>query len=108
MSKSHLRALRLFLRFRVRPPTVLGLVWINRWLYGLTAVLFAAIAWYFYSRFGEVAASYIGVAFAAIILRDIGHFRRTVALWPVYQAIIDWEKAGQFADADARQPTPLP
>jgi hypothetical protein len=53
-----------------------------------------------YSCYGVITAAFVGGAFAVMVLRDIGWYRRTVANWPVLQQVIDWSKVEQLSSLD--------
>lgn len=100
MTRLQQRNLRIYLQYRERPMTIAGLVWANRRIYILLLVLFGTVGGLFYNAFGAAIAGYVGVAFVAIILRDIGYFRRSARIWPVLQQVLDWQKVEQLAASD--------
>ncbi len=73
--------------------------------YALVLVIFGVFAAFLYFAIGLFAAAYVGVAYAVMILRDIGYFRRIVALWPITEQILDWRRVEEFATATDVPPT---
>ena len=76
------------------------LIWCNRRIYLLLILLFAVVATLFYFAGGMLGASFAGVALIVMFLRDIGYYRRSVALWPVLQRVLDWKKVEELARDD--------
>lgn len=76
--------------------TVFALLWANRRIYTILLLVFAGLAVFAYPAFGTLGPSFLAVALFSIVLRDIGYFRRTVAIWPVLQQVLDWNKIEQF------------
>ena len=77
--------------------TVARLLRLNVRSYALVLLLFGAFAMFLYCAFGLFAAAYIGVAYAVMILRDIGYLRRTVALWPLTVQVLEWSRIEELA-----------
>ena len=91
------RNLRLYLRHRGQRMTITSLLWANRRMYALLATAFGLFAVFLYYAIGPFAAWYIGVAFATLLARDIGFYRRSAMLWPVLEQVFDWERVEQLA-----------
>ena len=91
------RNLQLYLRHREQRMTITGLLWANRRMYALLATAFGLFAAFLYYAVGAFAAWYIGVAFATLLARDIGFYRRSVMLWPVLEQVFDWDRIEQLA-----------
>ena len=96
MTSVQRRNLQLYLRFRGQRMTIAGLLWANRRIYALLVLVFGAFATFLYLAIGSFAAAYVGVAFAVVILRDIGFYRRSAALWPVLEQVLDWSRVEEF------------
>lgn len=77
--------------------TLVGLLWTNRFIYLLLLLIFGVFAVFLYFAIGPAAASYVGVAFAVLVLRDIGFYRRSVMLWTALQQVLDWTRIEQLA-----------
>lgn len=104
MTPLQCRNLQIYLHFREKRITVAGIFWLNRRIYVLMLALFAAAALLSYFAAGILGGAFVGVVFASCLLRDIGHFRKTVALWPVLREVLDWnkiEKLVSFSSSDA-------
>jgi hypothetical protein len=97
MTPPQRRSLQLYLHFREQPMTVASLLWANRRIYLILLLLFGAMAAFAYSTFGSTGAAFLAVAFTVVLLRDIAHCRRSAAIWPVLQQVLDWKKIEQFA-----------
>ena len=100
MTKLQRRSLQILLEHRAQTPTIISLLWTNRVRYALLLLWFGLLGGLWYYLAGGLVASYLAVAVAAVILRDIGYFRMAVAVWPVNRAIIDWQKAEHLATAN--------
>jgi|GEM_PF-1871853 len=96
--------LRVYLHFRDRPMTISGLFWASRRTYLLLTLFFGLAAALFYWLLGEIAAGFMLTAYAVLILRDIGHCRRSVQVWPMVREVLDWSKVEQLA-AQQRDPS---
>lgn len=81
--------------------TTVGLIWANRRMYVLLFLAFSVLAALAYSQFGSLGASYLLVSFVAVVVRDIGFYRRSIAIWPILEQIVDWQKAEDLAASDA-------
>ena len=99
MTRLQLRHLRVYLQYRERPMTVLGLFRANLRIYLYLLSFFGVIGALFYSASGWKIVSYLGVALATMIARDIGYFRRAAKIWPTLQQVLDWEKVEQLASS---------
>ena len=77
--------------------TITGLLWANRRTYALLAVAFGVFAAFLYYAIGPFAAWYIGVAFATLVVRDIGFYRRSAMLWPILEQVFNWDRVEQLA-----------
>lgn len=93
------RNLEIYLRFRERPMTIFGLFWANRRIYFLLLLAFSAFSALVYFIYGRTGAAFVGVAFAVLILRDIGFYRRSVAVWPMLRDLLDWSKVEQLTSS---------
>ena len=95
------RNVEIWLQFREKPMSIPGLVWANRRMYALLIGLFAAIGAFFYVLAGPLAACFLGVALLAVLVRDIGFYRRSAAIWPLMQTVMDWNKVEALLADDA-------
>ena len=86
--------------------TVGGLLWANRLIYLLLLVLFGAFAVILYFALGWVAASYVAVSFAVLILRDLGYYRRSAILWPALEQVLDWNRVEELAITPGAEAVP--
>ena len=85
--------------------TIVGLIWCNRRMYLLMTALYVVVAALFYTAAGTLGVSFACVALAVSFLRDIGYFRRSVAIWPVLQKVLDSHKIEELTCDDAPSPT---
>jgi len=97
------RNLQLYLRFREHSPTVSALLWANRRNYLILLSALGGLGGFFYLAVGGVSASFFAVAFVISVLRDIGHYRRSIDIWPVLRQVLDWNKIDQLAQARVRR-----
>ena len=96
LTQVQVRTLGLYLHFRTVNPTILRLFGYNTKLYLILLVLSSivtALVWFFVQS--AVGCLFITFILGAIV-RDIGHFRRTVRNWPLVREITDWEKAEEL------------
>ena len=100
MTRLQQRNMRLWLRFRDQRMTILGLIWANRRMYLLLFVAFGLLAICAHFYFGPIGSSFLLVALAAVLLRDVGFYRRSVAVWPLLQQVFDWKKVEELASSD--------
>jgi len=80
--------------------TVANLIWSNRRAYAFLLFIFSAGVALLYAL-DPGAAKLAGFAFAGILLRDVGYFRRTVQNWPVIKEAMDWNKVTELLRTDA-------
>ena len=104
MTPIQLRSLRLYQEFRDKPMSIGSLLRRNAKLYGFLFLLFAALAAFVYAVYGLVPSLFIVTAFTAMVLRDIGHFRRTAQVWPCMREVIDWGKVEELVNAPTGKP----
>ena len=100
MTRLQLRNLQVYLQYRERPMTVVGLFWANRRIYLLLVIIFGVAAGLFYSVGGWWLAGYALVALACTLLRDLGYYRRSARIWPVVKDVLDWQKIEALVSAD--------
>lgn len=96
MTRLQRRNLQVYLHFRERRMTILALLWANRRIYAIMLLCFGGLAAFAYSAFGTTGAAFVAVAFFSTFVRDIGFYRRSAAIWPVLQQVLDWNKIEQF------------
>jgi hypothetical protein len=94
------RNIKLYLQFRDQPMSILGLIWANRRMYLLLCFIFGVVAAVVYAFCGALVASFFGVAFVAVFVRDIGFYRRSIAIWPVLLQVLDWSKVEELERSD--------
>lgn len=70
-------------------------------MYLLLIGLFAAIGALFYAIVGSLAVCFLGVSLLATLVRDIGFYRRSAAIWPLMQGVMDWNKVEALLADDA-------
>jgi Flp pilus assembly protein TadB len=94
------KLLKTYQHFQNRPMTVGGLIWINRRMYLVMILIFAATfaVWWFMDL--TQAASILAIALGAVLLRDYGYFRRAASGWPVLREIIDWKVVEEKLSAE--------
>jgi len=80
--------------------TIPGLLWSNRRVYLIMIAFFAIFAALITSVVGNEGVYFVAVAFVVLICRDIGFFRRSAAIWPVLQEVLDWKKIEELMPAD--------
>lgn len=85
------RITRLYNKYRTRDMTILSLFADNAINYVILCGVFIS-AYILYVFLAPSIANYLIVAFAAIIIRDYGYYRRTVRVWPFLKSVIDWSK----------------
>ena len=101
------RNFQLYVQYRGRRMTIAGLLWANRHIYLLLFLVFGAFAAAIDFALGPSAAKSVGVAFAVLVLRDIGFYRRSVMLWPALEQVLDWslvERMITFPDTSDPHP----
>jgi len=103
MTRLQLRNLRVYLQYRDRPMTLLGLFRTNLRIYFYLLIFFGVAGALFYSASGWRIVSYLAVAFVTMIARDIGYFRRSARIWPMLQQVLDWKKVEELAFAGESQ-----
>jgi hypothetical protein len=104
LTKIQRNTLVVYQQFRERPMTVSGLFWASRKAYLILFALFGAVAALYYSAGWNVGASCVGMAFVSIVVRDIGHFRRSAAVWPVVREVLDWDRvASKLGNQDSQK-----
>ena len=77
--------------------TIAELFGANRKIYGLVLLLFGVLGWLLYAFVTPTSAACLGLALTAVILRDIGYFRRSVMIWPTLEQVLDWNRVEQLA-----------
>ena len=92
--------LRQYLKFRDQPMTVAGLFRSNLKNYCLQFTIFGACAVALYYLTGLEAMTYVAVVAVTVLLRDFGFFRRSVNLWPMTEAVTDWQRIEELLDED--------
>jgi hypothetical protein len=101
MTRIQRRNLQLYLHFRGTKMTIPRLIRYNARMYMLTILIFAIAGGFFYAVAGGLGASFAGVALIVLFLRDIGWYRRSIAIWPLLQQILDWRKVEELVHVDA-------
>jgi len=96
--------LRLFLRFRNRPPTILAQFAANRGRYLFLLAGTCVLAGLSYLVDGGWAGRLVGAAAAGAVVRDIGLFRRVAAGWPITREVINWAKVELLLANDDQSP----
>lgn len=104
MTPIQLRNLKFYLKFRDKPMSIGLLLRQNARIYGILLLLFAVLAAFVYSVFGLMPSLLIVTAFAVMVLRDIGFYRRTVQLWPCLNRVLDWGKVEELVNTQAGKP----
>ena len=103
MTPMQLRNLRLYLELRDKPMSIGLLFRRNARIYGILLLLFTALAAFVYILYGLVPSLFVVTAFAVMVLRDIGFYRRNVQLWPCLNRVLDWSKVEEFVSAQAQK-----
>ncbi|MEP6668977.1 MAG: hypothetical protein ABJF10_07495 [Chthoniobacter sp.] len=94
------RNLRVYLQYRERSMTVLGLFRANLPIYFYLLFFFGFVGALFYCAGGWRVTSYLAVALVTMLARDIGYFRRATRIWPVLRQVLDWQKVEQLASSE--------
>lgn len=102
MTRLQLRNFKLYLLFRDKPMSVAGLLWANRRVYLILTAAFGALVAVMYFTVGGYEAAFMGFVFFVVMMRDIGFFRRSAAVWPALRQVLDWKKIEEMV-ADAEQ-----
>jgi hypothetical protein len=96
LTKAQERTLELYLKWRSSPPTFWFLISQNliRYLIHLVLVIFLVLL---APLTGEPWIGWIAIGlFLGVLLRDIGLFQRSVRLWPMTSAVLDWERIDEL------------
>jgi hypothetical protein len=98
-----------YLRYRETDPTVDAIFARGAKGYLLLTVVFAFIAGFSWLVIGHGFSMAVVGMFLGTILRDMGHFRNTVHVWPVLRRVLDWPAIERLAsgvrdDAQAQLP----
>ena len=96
------RVIESYLLFRDQPMTIAGLFRLNRSAYLRAVLAFCALGTLAEYALGTTGAACVATAFAVMLLRDFGFYRRSVAIWPVVREVLDWKKIEQLASAPDR------
>src|SRR4051812_5636840 len=90
------RVLRLYTVWRENPPTVGSLFALNWKRHLLMAVVLTAMCGIM-TYLGNTDVSYwiVGVLVGALA-RDLGFFLRTVKIWPLEAALLDWRRVDEL------------
>jgi hypothetical protein len=100
-----------YLRYRETDPTVDAIFARSAKGYLLLTVVFAFIAGFSWLVIGHGFSMAVVGMYLGSILRDMGHFRNTVHVWPVLRRVLDWPAIERLAsgvrdDAPTRLPEP--
>lgn len=101
-TKFQLKTLRFVHLFRADVPTIGRLLSFN-WAAGLLLLAYALFGFLLTSipEFGPLGWWAVGMGMGAF-LRDIGRYRDTGRVWPLYQEIINWEKVSGLMEANQK------
>lgn len=94
-----------YLLYRETDPTVDAIFARGAKTYLLLTVVFAFIAGFSWLVIGHGFSMAVVGMFLGAILRDMGHFRNTVHVWPVLRGVLDWPAIERLV-AGARNETP--
>jgi len=91
------RQIALYLHFRDKPISILGLFWFNRRTYAilLTAALLSGLVAYWFNDVFLLIV--VAVAYGTMLLRDVGYYWRSRRVWPVVREVLAWDKVQQLA-----------
>jgi hypothetical protein len=104
MTSLQLRTLKMYLWYRGKRLSALGLFKSNIRAYLILLLIFGALAAWCYWFFGVVGASLVSVAGLTVLLRDFGFYRRTARIWPILQDVLDWSKIESLVAANDHPP----
>lgn len=105
MTASSMRYIKRLLAYRDRSPTIRRIFRDNLQVYLALTVTFAALTAFFALLCGRTGALMSATAFVAVLLRDVGHVRRSIAMWPTTAEIVDWPKVENMAATIVAQPS---
>lgn len=92
MNARETRYLRQLSTYRDRPPTVAGVFRASLKTYAFLAAAFGVLALVAWGAFGTPGLVGVAASYATMLLRDLGHVRRSLAVWPITRDVIDWPK----------------
>jgi hypothetical protein len=102
MNRAQTRLLNAYVHFQHKDMSVSALLWLNRRIYAIIVPVGLITSWTFYSYGGPVWAYVAGVAYLALIIRDVAYYRKSAAVWPLLREILDWPKIHQIASEPRR------
>jgi hypothetical protein len=104
LTRCQRHALRRYQEYRLRAPTLGGLLMLS-WKAHVFLVLVFLAGSYLCFVVEQPTAGWIliGMLFGAL-LRDVGLFRRFLQLWPALEATLDWQRVDEMLGPD--RPTP--
>ena len=92
MNRIQQRQLALYNHFRDRRMTIAALIRFNWRLHAVLLILGIATIW----AMAVLAAPFFAWIFAAanvaVIVRDLGYYRRSSRTWPMVREVLDWQK----------------
>ena len=91
------RYVRPLLAYRDRTPTIVGVFAASARTYALLAVAFALLTLLAGLVAGAIGAAVVATAFFTTVLRDLGHARHSIRMWPVTREVVDWPKVERLA-----------
>lgn len=96
LTKSHVKVLELYKKWQESPPTLWQLIAQNIFRYlllFLLVVLLNIVA----PAGGLDPLRWIAIGlFVGVLLRDIGLFLRSIRLWPLTSAILNWQRIDEL------------
>jgi hypothetical protein len=92
MTPFQARAFKAYVRFQEQPMSVRSLLRANAKAHGIMFLLFVPLGLLAYAVTGWVLPAFVGTAFFVALARDIGHYRRTVLIWPALRQVLDWNE----------------
>jgi hypothetical protein len=83
--------LKAYLEYRDRPPSWIGYIRRSWRVYSLIIALFGLAAAIVYAiELRELSLVFVGML-AGLLLRDFAGYRKFLQLWPLLNAVFDWE-----------------
>jgi hypothetical protein len=101
MNRLQRHQLELLRQFQHKDMSILSLLWFNRRIYLILVAIAVASVVAMNFLVGSYAAGLVAVAYATMLLRDLGHFRRSAVIWPLTRELVDWSKVSEQADKSA-------
>lgn len=105
MNRIQQRQLALYHHFRDRRMTIIALVRFNWRLHAMLLISGIATVWAMAVLATPFFAWMFAAANVAVVVRDLGHYRRSSRAWPMIRNVLDWQKIAELSrDANTIEP----